>query len=54
MAKRKVYSSEQIIMKLREAEVLLSLGNLYSLKEAQILIEMWRRQYNPVGPHSAL
>jgi putative transposase len=26
----------------------------YSLKEAQILIEMWRRQYNTIRPHSAL
>ena len=26
----------------------------YSLKEAQVLIEMWRRQYNTVRPHSAL
>jgi len=25
----------------------------YSLKEAQILIEMWRRQYNTLRPHSA-
>ena len=26
----------------------------YSLKEAQILIEMWRRYYNTIRPHSAL
>ena len=26
----------------------------YSLKEAQILIEQWRREYNTVRPHSAL
>lgn len=26
----------------------------YSLKEAQILIEEWRRHYNTVRPHSAL
>ncbi len=26
----------------------------YSLKEAQILIEMWRTQYNKVRPHSSL
>jgi putative transposase len=26
----------------------------YSLKEAQILIEIWRRQYNTIRPHSAL
>ena len=26
----------------------------YSLKEAQIIIEEWRRHYNTVRPHSAL
>jgi transposase InsO family protein len=26
----------------------------YSLKEAQVLIEMWRRHYNTVRPHSSL
>jgi hypothetical protein len=26
----------------------------YSLREAQILIESWRRHYNTVGPHGAL
>lgn len=26
----------------------------YSLHEAQIIIELWRRQYNTVRPHSAL
>ena len=26
----------------------------YSLKEAQILIEMWRKHYNTIRPHSAL
>jgi putative transposase len=26
----------------------------YSLKEAQVMIEMWRRQYNTIRPHSAL
>jgi len=27
---------------------------LYSLREAQILIEQWRRHYNAIRPHSAL
>ena len=27
---------------------------LYTLTEAKILIERWRRQYNTVRPHSAL
>lgn len=26
----------------------------YTLKEAQILIEMWRKGYNTIRPHSAL
>jgi len=26
----------------------------YSLKEAQIIIEKWRKHYNPMRPHSAL
>jgi transposase InsO family protein len=27
---------------------------LYSLKDAQIVIEQWRRHYNTIRPHSAL
>ncbi len=27
---------------------------IYTLKEARILIEMWRREYNTIRPHSAL
>jgi len=26
----------------------------YTLKEAQILIEQWRRHYNEIRPHSSL
>ncbi len=26
----------------------------YTLKEAQVLIEQWRRHYNTIRPHSAL
>ncbi len=26
----------------------------YSLREAQVLVEQWRREYNTVRPHSAL
>lgn len=26
----------------------------YSLKEAEVLVEMWRREYNTIRPHSAL
>ena len=75
---RKRHTPEQIIGKLREAEVGLASGQtvpevcrtlgiaeqlgdellggeiLYSLKEAQVLIERWRHHYNTVRPHSAL
>jgi transposase InsO family protein len=27
---------------------------LYTLKEARVLIEMWRRHYNLIRPHSSL
>jgi len=50
MAKRKVYTAEQIIMKLREAEVLLGKGK--SVKEACRALEIseqtyyrWRKEY---------
>jgi putative transposase len=33
---------------------LLNLEIFYSLKEAQVLIELWRKQYNTIRPHSAL
>lgn len=33
---------------------LLNLEIFYSLQEAQILIQMWRRHYNTIRPHSAL
>jgi transposase InsO family protein len=33
---------------------LLNLEIFYSLQEAQVLIEMWRRHYNTIRPHSAL
>lgn len=26
----------------------------YSLKEVQVVVEMWRREYNQVRPHSSL
>ena len=33
---------------------LLNLEIFYSLKEVQVLIEMWRKHYNTVRPHSSL
>ena len=68
---KKGYTPEQIINKLREAEVLLSQGATLSialkrrresgdretfttLKEARVLIEQWRQEYNQVRPHSSL
>jgi putative transposase len=49
---KKRYTPEQIIGKLRDE--LLNGEIFYNLKEAQILIERWRREYNTVRPHSAL
>ena len=50
MAKRKIFSAEQIIVKLREAEVLLGRGK--SVKEACRVLEIseqtyyrWRKEY---------
>jgi transposase InsO family protein len=49
---KKRYTPEQIIGKLRDK--LLNGEIFYTLKEAQILIERWRQEYNTVRPHSAL
>jgi putative transposase len=38
----------------RMRDELLAREIFYSLKEAQVLIEMWRRHYNTARPHSAL
>jgi transposase InsO family protein len=38
----------------KRRDELLAREIFYSLKEAQILIEMGRRQYNTIRPHSAL
>jgi transposase InsO family protein len=38
----------------RMRDELLSREIFYSLKEAQVLIEMWRKHYNTVRPHSSL
>ena len=58
MAKRKVFSAEQIIMKLREAEVLLSQGK--SVKEACRVLEIseqtyyrWRKEYGGLNTTQA-
>ena len=32
----------------------LNRGIVYTLKEVQILIEMWRREYNTIRSHSSL
>ena len=29
-------------------------GDFYSLKEAQVVIEMWRKHSNTIRPHNAL
>jgi len=38
----------------RLRDELLNGESFYTLKEAQIIIEQWRRHYNTVRPHSAL
>jgi putative transposase len=49
--RRKRFTPEQIIGKLRDE---LSNGEIfYTLKEAQVLIERWRQEYNTVRSHSA-
>ena len=58
MAKRKEFSAEQIIMKLREAEVLLGQGK--SVKEASRVLEIseqtyyrWRKEYGGLNTTQA-
>ena len=38
----------------RMRDELLNREIFYSLKEAKVLIEMWRKHYNTIRPHSAL
>jgi len=61
---------EEIVTKLRQVEILTGQGMprldairqigvteqtfFYSLREAQIIIESWRKHYNTKRPHSAL
>src|SRR5277367_1137150 len=76
---KKRFSAEQIVVLLRQMEVLMSQGKtvadsvprsrnfaaelrdeclngeiFYSLKEATVVIEQWRNQYNTIRPHSSL
>jgi putative transposase len=58
MAKRKIYSAEQIIMKLREAEVLLGQGK--KVKEVCRVLEIseqtyyrWRKEYGGLNTTQA-
>ena len=58
MAKRKIFTAEQIIMKLREAEVLLGQGK--SVKEASRVLEIseqtyyrWRKEYGGLNTTQA-
>jgi len=54
MARRRVYTPEQIITKLREAEI--NIGQGQTVKEASKLLEIseqpyyrWRREYGGMG-----
>lgn len=64
----KKHKPEEVIGKLREAEIVLAQGGttpeacrrigikgeiFYSLVEAKVLIETWRRPYNTARPHSS-
>ena len=58
MARKRKYSAEQIITKLREAEVLLSQGK--TIREASKMLEIseqtyyrWRREYGGMDTHQA-
>ena len=76
---KKRFSAEQIVVLLRQIEVLMSQGKtapiacreagisqqklrdeclngeiFYSLKEAIVVLEQWRNQYNTIRPHSSL
>ena len=48
IACREAGISEQLRDELLNGEI------FYSLKEAQVVIERWRKHYNTVRPHSAL
>ncbi len=41
-------ASRQVPLRTLDREI------FYTLKEAQIIIEQWRKEYNTVRPHSAL
>jgi putative transposase len=58
MARRKVFSAEQIIMKLREAEVMLGKGK--NIKEIRRVLEVseqtnycWRKEYGGTEHHAS-
>ena len=59
---RKRYTPEEIVAKLRQVESfdgklrdeLLNGEIFYTLREAQVLIEAWRRHFNAVRPHGSL
>ena len=62
MAKKR-FSPEQVVGKLRSycesfngtlRDELLNGEIFYSLNEARIVIERWRREYNEIRPHSSL
>ncbi len=46
--------SHMLCMCCRVADELLNGEIFYSLREAQIIIESWRKHYNAKRPHSAL
>ncbi len=51
---RRGYRSEQIIKKLRVAEVLLGQGSTVGESANKRIERIWGKEYNQVRPHSAL
>ena len=49
---RKRHTAEEIIGKLRDE--LLNGEIFYTLREAQVITERWRQEYNRFRPHSSL
>lgn len=50
---RRTYGKRLLVLLLHKTE-LLNGEVFYSLSEAQIIIEQWRKHYNTKRPHSAL
>ena len=51
----KVVTKKQILIPIIILTVgIVAAGIFFTMKEAQVLIERWRRNYNTIRPHSSL